>query len=140
MNCTAELGECELPEHTPELVSEFRFIPNQTEAMEFDIFQRWKEYRYLSSPLSCSELPVYFVWCVFLQTLLANYCMLSATQCTSRLIGRGSVNDQKATALGCSLSSVLFTPVSQGPVCHLFFSEKCKPCWVFVFVFFVFAF
>ncbi|EGV92494.1 Band 4.1-like protein 4B [Cricetulus griseus] len=45
MNCTAELGECELPEHTPELVSEFRFIPNQTEAMEFDIFQRWKEYR-----------------------------------------------------------------------------------------------
>ncbi|XP_076791048.1 band 4.1-like protein 4B isoform X5 [Arvicanthis niloticus] len=41
----AELGECELPEHTPELVSEFRFIPNQTEAMEFDIFQRWKEYR-----------------------------------------------------------------------------------------------
>ncbi|XP_051699288.2 band 4.1-like protein 4B isoform X3 [Oryctolagus cuniculus] len=41
----AELGECELPEHTPELVSEFRFIPNQTEAMEFDIFQRWKECR-----------------------------------------------------------------------------------------------
>ncbi|XP_037653828.1 band 4.1-like protein 4B isoform X2 [Choloepus didactylus] len=41
----AELGECELPEHTPELVSEFRFIPNQTEAMEFDIFQRWKEFR-----------------------------------------------------------------------------------------------
>ncbi|XP_057576874.1 band 4.1-like protein 4B isoform X2 [Hippopotamus amphibius kiboko] len=41
----AELGECELPEHTPELVSEFRFIPSQTEAMEFDIFQRWKECR-----------------------------------------------------------------------------------------------
>lgn len=47
MKLTAELGECELPEHTPELVSEFRFIPNQTEAMEFDIFQRWKECRYL---------------------------------------------------------------------------------------------
>uniref|UniRef100_A0A8C5YSL0 Erythrocyte membrane protein band 4.1 like 4B n=1 Tax=Marmota marmota marmota TaxID=9994 RepID=A0A8C5YSL0_MARMA len=45
MNLAAELGECELPEHTPELVSEFRFIPNQTEAMEFDIFQRWKECR-----------------------------------------------------------------------------------------------
>ncbi|KAI4542521.1 hypothetical protein MG293_007900, partial [Ovis ammon polii] len=45
MKPTAELGECELPEHTPELVSEFRFIPNQTEAMEFDIFQRWKECR-----------------------------------------------------------------------------------------------
>lgn len=58
INCTAELGECELPEHTPELVSEFRFIPNQTEAMEFDIFQRWKEYRYLNAPLSRSELLV----------------------------------------------------------------------------------
>lgn len=45
----AELGECELPEHTPELVSEFRFIPNQTEAMEFDIFHRWKECRYLDA-------------------------------------------------------------------------------------------
>uniref|UniRef100_A0A8C4VDW8 Erythrocyte membrane protein band 4.1 like 4B n=1 Tax=Gopherus evgoodei TaxID=1825980 RepID=A0A8C4VDW8_9SAUR len=36
---------CEHPEHTPELVSEFRFTPNQTEAMEFDIFQKWKECR-----------------------------------------------------------------------------------------------
>lgn len=50
----AELGECELPEHTPELVSEFRFIPNQTEAMEFDIFQRWKECRYLVADLFCN--------------------------------------------------------------------------------------
>lgn len=42
----AELGDCELTEHTPELVSEFRFTPNQTEAMEFEIFQKWKEFRY----------------------------------------------------------------------------------------------
>ncbi|XP_048367143.1 band 4.1-like protein 4B isoform X2 [Sphaerodactylus townsendi] len=41
----AELGECEHPEHTPELVSEFRFTPNQTETMEFEIFQKWKEFR-----------------------------------------------------------------------------------------------
>ncbi|XP_073534583.1 band 4.1-like protein 4B isoform X3 [Phyllobates terribilis] len=41
----AELGECEHPEHTPELVSEFRFIPNQTEAIELDIFQKWTECR-----------------------------------------------------------------------------------------------
>ena len=33
------------------LVSEFRFIPNQTEAMEFDIFQRWKECRYLDATI-----------------------------------------------------------------------------------------
>uniref|UniRef100_A0A8C5NV65 Erythrocyte membrane protein band 4.1 like 4b n=1 Tax=Jaculus jaculus TaxID=51337 RepID=A0A8C5NV65_JACJA len=55
----AELGECELPEHTPELVSEFRFIPNQTEAMEYDIFQRWKECRYLDKMfyiLLCDDL------------------------------------------------------------------------------------
>ncbi|XP_075068907.1 band 4.1-like protein 4B isoform X2 [Mixophyes fleayi] len=41
----AELGECEHPEHTPELVSEFRFIPNQTEIIELDIFQKWTECR-----------------------------------------------------------------------------------------------
>ncbi|KAM9307895.1 band 4.1-like protein 4B [Gastrophryne carolinensis] len=41
----AELGECEFSEHTPELVSEFRFIPNQTEAMELDIFQKWRDCR-----------------------------------------------------------------------------------------------
>ncbi|KAH0627088.1 hypothetical protein JD844_002485 [Phrynosoma platyrhinos] len=41
----AELGDCELPEHNPELVSEFRFARNQTEAMEFEIFQKWKEFR-----------------------------------------------------------------------------------------------
>ncbi|KAJ6657814.1 hypothetical protein lerEdw1_001864 [Lerista edwardsae] len=41
----AELGECEPLEHTPELVSEFRFTPNQTEAMEFEIFQKWKDFR-----------------------------------------------------------------------------------------------
>ncbi|XP_075442063.1 band 4.1-like protein 4B isoform X1 [Ascaphus truei] len=41
----AELGECEHQEHTPELVSEFRFVVNQTEAMEMDIFQRWTECR-----------------------------------------------------------------------------------------------
>lgn len=81
MNCTAELGECELPEHTPELVSEFRFIPNQTEAMEFDIFQRWKEYRYLSAPLSWSDLLLYFMLCVC-QTLLTDYGLPSAAQCT----------------------------------------------------------
>ncbi|XP_018124881.1 band 4.1-like protein 4B [Xenopus laevis] len=41
----AELGECEHSEHSPELVSEFRFIPNQTEAMELDIFQKWTDCR-----------------------------------------------------------------------------------------------
>ncbi|XP_053323235.1 band 4.1-like protein 4B isoform X2 [Spea bombifrons] len=41
----AELGECEHPEHSPELVSEFRFIPNQTEAMELDVFRKWTECR-----------------------------------------------------------------------------------------------
>ncbi|XP_067861224.1 band 4.1-like protein 4B [Heptranchias perlo] len=41
----AELGDCEPLEHSSELVSEFRFNPNQTEDMEIDIFTRWKECR-----------------------------------------------------------------------------------------------
>uniref|UniRef100_A0A4W3JI75 Erythrocyte membrane protein band 4.1 like 4B n=1 Tax=Callorhinchus milii TaxID=7868 RepID=A0A4W3JI75_CALMI len=40
-----ELGDCEIHEHSPELVSEFRFIPNQTEDIEIDIFSRWKDFR-----------------------------------------------------------------------------------------------
>ncbi|KGL80742.1 Band 4.1-like 5, partial [Tinamus guttatus] len=32
-------------EHVPELVSEFRFVPTQTEEMELAIFEKWKECR-----------------------------------------------------------------------------------------------
>lgn len=42
----AELGDYDLAEHSPELVSEFRFLPIQTEEMELAIFEKWKEYRY----------------------------------------------------------------------------------------------
>ncbi|XP_015212768.2 band 4.1-like protein 4B isoform X2 [Lepisosteus oculatus] len=41
----SELGDCDPSEHSPELVSEFRFTPKQTEAMEVDIFQKWAECR-----------------------------------------------------------------------------------------------
>ncbi|XP_041097592.1 band 4.1-like protein 4B [Polyodon spathula] len=41
----AELGDCDPADHSPELVSEFRFNPKQTEAMELDIFQKWREFR-----------------------------------------------------------------------------------------------
>ncbi|XP_074071080.1 band 4.1-like protein 5 isoform X2 [Macrotis lagotis] len=41
----AELGDYDLAEHGPELVSEFRFVPTQTEEMELAIFEKWKEYR-----------------------------------------------------------------------------------------------
>ncbi|KFV77723.1 Band 4.1-like 5, partial [Struthio camelus australis] len=34
-----------LAEHVPELVSEFRFVPTQTEEMELAIFEKWKECR-----------------------------------------------------------------------------------------------
>ncbi|XP_077009692.1 band 4.1-like protein 5 isoform X2 [Tamandua tetradactyla] len=44
-NLQAELGDYDLAEHTPELVSEFRFVPTQTEEMELAIFEKWKEYR-----------------------------------------------------------------------------------------------
>lgn len=41
----AELGDFDHAEHSPELVSEFRFVPIQTEEMELAIFEKWKEYR-----------------------------------------------------------------------------------------------
>ncbi|MBZ3885722.1 Band 4.1-like protein 5 [Sciurus carolinensis] len=43
-NLQAELGDYDLAEHSPELVSEFRFVPTQTEEMELAIFEKWKEY------------------------------------------------------------------------------------------------
>ncbi|XP_067299996.1 band 4.1-like protein 5 isoform X2 [Pseudorasbora parva] len=41
----AELGDCDPAEHGLDLVSEFRFISNQTEDMEVDIYNAWKECR-----------------------------------------------------------------------------------------------
>ncbi|XP_052421797.1 band 4.1-like protein 5 isoform X3 [Carassius gibelio] len=41
----AELGDCDPAEHGLDLVSEFRFIPNQTEDMEASIYNMWKECR-----------------------------------------------------------------------------------------------
>ncbi|XP_078119411.1 band 4.1-like protein 5 isoform X1 [Sander vitreus] len=41
----AELGDCDPLEHNLELVSEFRFAPNQTEDMELAIYNTWKECR-----------------------------------------------------------------------------------------------
>ncbi|NWX51428.1 E41L5 protein, partial [Steatornis caripensis] len=44
-NMQAELGDYDPAEHVPELVSEFRFVPTQTEEMELTIFEKWKECR-----------------------------------------------------------------------------------------------
>ncbi|KYO18213.1 band 4.1-like protein 5 isoform X1 [Alligator mississippiensis] len=44
-NLQAELGDYDPAEHVPELVSEFRFVPTQTEEMELAIFDKWKECR-----------------------------------------------------------------------------------------------
>ncbi|XP_069790973.1 band 4.1-like protein 5 isoform X2 [Narcine bancroftii] len=41
----AEIGDCDPSEHGPDLVSEFRFVPDQAEEMEFAIFEKWKECR-----------------------------------------------------------------------------------------------
>ncbi|XP_030641901.1 band 4.1-like protein 5 [Chanos chanos] len=41
----AELGDCDPAEHGSDLVSEFRFIPDQTEEMELAIYNAWKECR-----------------------------------------------------------------------------------------------
>ncbi|XP_054134165.1 band 4.1-like protein 5 isoform X3 [Melozone crissalis] len=44
-NMQAELGDYDAAEHVPELVSEFRFVPTQTEEMELAVFEKWKECR-----------------------------------------------------------------------------------------------
>ncbi|RXN29017.1 band 5 isoform X2 [Labeo rohita] len=41
----AEMGDCDPADHALDLVSEFRFIPNQTEEMEAAIYNTWKECR-----------------------------------------------------------------------------------------------
>ncbi|XP_063353480.1 band 4.1-like protein 5 isoform X4 [Pelmatolapia mariae] len=41
----AELGDCDPLEHNLDLVSEFRFMPEQTEDMELAIYNTWKECR-----------------------------------------------------------------------------------------------
>uniref|UniRef100_A0A8K9UI67 Erythrocyte membrane protein band 4.1 like 4B n=1 Tax=Oncorhynchus mykiss TaxID=8022 RepID=A0A8K9UI67_ONCMY len=43
--CVGELGDCDPLEHSPELVSEFRFTPKQSETMEADIFNKWVDLR-----------------------------------------------------------------------------------------------
>uniref|UniRef100_A0A8D3DX35 Erythrocyte membrane protein band 4.1 like 4B n=1 Tax=Scophthalmus maximus TaxID=52904 RepID=A0A8D3DX35_SCOMX len=40
-----ELGDCDPLDHSPELVSEFRFTPKQCVTMEADIFSSWLELR-----------------------------------------------------------------------------------------------
>lgn len=49
-----ELGDCDPLEHSPELVSEFRFSPKQSEAMEADIFGRWLELRWVEVACTCA--------------------------------------------------------------------------------------
>ncbi|XP_063055946.1 band 4.1-like protein 4B [Engraulis encrasicolus] len=44
----SEMGDCDPQEHTPLLVSEFRFSPKQSETMEADIYHKWMECRGLS--------------------------------------------------------------------------------------------
>ncbi|XP_076603017.1 band 4.1-like protein 5 isoform X2 [Chaetodon auriga] len=41
----AELGDCDPLDHSLDLVTEFRFIPNQTEEVELAIYNAWKECR-----------------------------------------------------------------------------------------------
>ncbi|XP_018424219.1 PREDICTED: band 4.1-like protein 5 [Nanorana parkeri] len=40
-----ELGDFDPSDHTPDLVSEFRFVPTQTEDFELAVFEKWKEFR-----------------------------------------------------------------------------------------------
>lgn len=46
-NFTAELGDFDEENHTLAGISEFRFVPDQTEELEIQIFEEFKKYRYL---------------------------------------------------------------------------------------------
>lgn len=48
MFCTAELGDYDETCHTPAVISEFRFVPNQTEDMEIQIVEEFKKCKGLS--------------------------------------------------------------------------------------------
>ncbi|CAH1117628.1 unnamed protein product [Phaedon cochleariae] len=48
----SELGDFEESQHTPAAVSEFRFVPNQTEEMEVDILEEFKKCKGLSPALA----------------------------------------------------------------------------------------
>ncbi len=43
----AELGDYDATIHTPAFVSEFRFVPEQTEDMEIKIIEEYKKIRFL---------------------------------------------------------------------------------------------
>ena len=40
---SAELGDHDETTHTPAFVSEFRFVPNQNEDFEIDVFETYKK-------------------------------------------------------------------------------------------------
>ena len=43
VSLTAELGDYDELDHTPEMVSEFRFVPYQTEDIEVEVVEKFKE-------------------------------------------------------------------------------------------------
>lgn len=45
---SAELGDYDPAIHTPAFVSEFRFVPEQTEEMEIKIIEEYKKIRYFA--------------------------------------------------------------------------------------------
>jgi hypothetical protein len=49
VHVAAELGDYEEGAHTPALISEFRFVPNQNEEFEIDVLEAYKKLRYEKS-------------------------------------------------------------------------------------------
>ena len=53
---TAELGDYDEEDHTPAFISEFRFMPNQSEEMEMEIYQKYQSLRYAKHPSSLGRI------------------------------------------------------------------------------------
>jgi len=47
-NLVAELGDYDETCHTPAVISEFRFVPNQSEDMEIQIVEEFKKFKGLT--------------------------------------------------------------------------------------------
>ena len=56
VSTTAELGDFDEGEHTPGLISEFHFVPHQTEELELAVLERFKTCRYDLEPCQ------YYLW------------------------------------------------------------------------------
>lgn len=92
------MGDFEEEEHTPAVISEFRFMPEQTEEMELEIYNKYKSLRSVVS-VFCNAMSIIYslINALFYTT---NFTLMFASG-TSKFFGFGSVlNTSSLSHLG----------------------------------------